>query len=133
VTTGPESGGPGDRLLPWGKVKDITGLSRTTAWRRQKVGDFPLAVVISPGRVGWWESEVNRWKVSRSHRAAGPVVPPNGSSRSASRPPAPVRSPETAVVPVVSVAADRASTPALPPRARSRRSSTCEGQIAFEF
>ena len=61
----PAAGGPSDRLLPWPKVRDMTGLSRTTAWRRQKEGDFPLAVRISPGRVGWWESELTAWKASR--------------------------------------------------------------------
>lgn len=61
-----------DRLLPWRKVKDLTGLSRTTAWRRQKAGDFPIPVVISPGRVGWRESEVAAWQASRSPRSAAP-------------------------------------------------------------
>jgi predicted DNA-binding transcriptional regulator AlpA len=58
-----------DRLLPWQRVKDITGLSRTTAWRLQKAGDFPPPVVISPGRVGWRESELQAWKASRAPRA----------------------------------------------------------------
>lgn len=65
-----------DRLLPWPRVKDITGLSRTTAWRLQKAGDFPPPVVISPGRVGWRESELQAWKASRAPRAmtAKPAV-----------------------------------------------------------
>ena len=62
-----------DRLLPWKKVRDLTGLSRTTAWRRQKAGDFPPPVVISPGRVGWRESEISAWKASRAPRSASPV------------------------------------------------------------
>lgn len=64
-----------DRLLPWTKVKDITGLSRTTAWRLQKTGDFPLPVVISPGRVGWRESELQTWKASRAPRFAAEAAP----------------------------------------------------------
>jgi predicted DNA-binding transcriptional regulator AlpA len=64
-----------DRLLPWPKVKDITGLSRTTAWRLQKAGDFPVPVVISPGRVGWRESELQAWKVSRTPRGELTVRP----------------------------------------------------------
>lgn len=59
-----------DRLLPWPKVRDITGLSRTTAWRLQKAGDFPLPVVISRGRVGWRESELQAWAASRAPRGA---------------------------------------------------------------
>jgi predicted DNA-binding transcriptional regulator AlpA len=47
-----------ESLLVWPAVRDITGLSRTTAWRIQKTGDFPLPVVVSPGRVCWWESEL---------------------------------------------------------------------------
>lgn len=63
---------PADRLLPWRQVKDLTGLSRTTAWRLQKAGDFPLPVLISPGRVGWREHEIAAWKASRTPRAAQP-------------------------------------------------------------
>lgn len=121
------AGGFRDRLLPWPAVKDITGLSRTTAWRRQKAGDFPLPVQISPGRVGWWESELATWKASRAPRAhshlpafiepcAEPVCPAKprpslASGTSESEPPQPIQ-------------AGR-------PRARTRPS--CEGQIAFEF
>lgn len=54
-----------DRFLPWKTVKDVTGLSRTTAWRLQKRGEFPLPVSISPGRVGWRESEIAAWSASR--------------------------------------------------------------------
>lgn len=51
-----------DRLLPWRRVKDLAGISRSTAWRLQKAGRFPKPVQISPGRVGWWESEVSAWR-----------------------------------------------------------------------
>lgn len=63
------SGGPEDRLLTWNRVKPIAGISRTTAWRMQKAGDFPAPVPISPHRVGWWESELTAWKLSRKARA----------------------------------------------------------------
>ncbi len=58
-----ESGGPEDRLLLWDRVHDMTGISRTTAWRLSQVGKFPTRVSVSPGRVGWWESELNAWRV----------------------------------------------------------------------
>lgn len=64
-----------DRFLPWKKVKDLTGLSRTTAWRLQKAGDFPVPVAISPGRVGWRESELSAWQASRGPRSASPPKP----------------------------------------------------------
>lgn len=63
-----ESGGPDDRLLTWDKVRHVTGLSRSTAWRLQQLGDFPEPVRISLNRVGWWESELTAWKASRKTR-----------------------------------------------------------------
>lgn len=69
-----ETGGREDRLLPWGRVRDIAGISRATAWRMQQTGDFPAPVPVSPGRVGWWESELTAWKSARS--LARPLAPP---------------------------------------------------------
>ncbi|MGH7028201.1 helix-turn-helix transcriptional regulator [Brevundimonas sp.] len=63
-----ETGGPQDRLLPWNQVRDVTGLSRSTAWRLQRIGDFPEPVRISINRVGWWESELTAWKETRKSR-----------------------------------------------------------------
>lgn len=60
-----ETAGREDRLLPWGRVRDIAGISRTTAWRLQQAGDFPAPVPVSPGRVCWWESELTAWKAAR--------------------------------------------------------------------
>lgn len=73
------SGGADDRLLPWGRVKEIAGISRATAWRMQKTGDFPEPVPVSPNRVAWWESELTAWKATR--KASGrarprPFAPP---------------------------------------------------------
>lgn len=70
-----ETGGREDRLLPWVKVRAIAGISRTTAWRMQKTGDFPAPVPVSPGRVAWWESELTAWKAAR--RLARPLAPPS--------------------------------------------------------
>lgn len=67
VTDG-RPGGADDRLLAWPAVQAVTGLSRTTAWRMQKAGDFPLPVLVSKGRVGWWESELAAWKLARAPR-----------------------------------------------------------------
>lgn len=67
------SGGVDDRLLPWGRVKEIAGISRATAWRMQKTGDFPEPVPVSPNRVAWWESELTAWKATR--KASGRVRP----------------------------------------------------------
>ncbi|MGE7197549.1 helix-turn-helix transcriptional regulator [Brevundimonas sp.] len=70
-----EAGGPEDRLLPWGRVRDMTGISRTTAWRMQQSGTFPEPVQVSPGRVGWWESELTAWKSARSVGGAKTLRP----------------------------------------------------------
>ena len=117
-----EPGGPGDRLLSWGMVKEITGLSRTTAWRRQKAGDFPLAVQITPGRVGWWQSELDAWKASRAPRSVSRAAPPAAPAAEERRLP--------------SLEAEAAPRPAPPARLRAqppREKRACEGQIAFEF
>lgn len=71
----PRAGGPSDRLLAWPRVREITGLSRTTAWRMQKAGDFPPPVQVSAGRVGWWQSDLDRWKASRVPRPLAEARP----------------------------------------------------------
>jgi prophage regulatory protein len=45
--------------LSWLEVHARVGLSRTTVWRREQEGTFPLRVRISPGRVAWRESEID--------------------------------------------------------------------------
>ena len=65
-----ENDGPDGAYLPWKKVEPRVGISRTTAWRLQKSGDFPKPYVVSPGRVAYRESEVEAWKMSRGHRSA---------------------------------------------------------------
>ena len=74
-----EAGGTGDRLLSWERVQDITGISRSTAWRMQRTGEFPSPVKVSPGRVGWWESELTAWKGQRL--GAGKVRTPAARPR----------------------------------------------------
>ena len=46
-------------------VCEITGLSRTTIWRLQREGSFPIRRAISPGKVAWLKSEVEQWIESR--------------------------------------------------------------------
>ena len=59
---------PSGRYLRWKEVEPSAGISRTTAWRLQRAGDFPRPYVISPGRVGYLEAEVDAWRASRVHR-----------------------------------------------------------------
>lgn len=120
-----------DRILPWPQVRPIAGISRTTAWRLQNTGDFPRPVVLSPGRVGWRESEVQAWRASRVPRgqpAPAPLFEPLASGpspleRKASAKPKPAPSPGPP-------AALQASRPKRPPR-RSRPVSA--NQLSFDF
>lgn len=111
---------PPDRLLPWPKVRDLTGISRTTAWRLQKAGDFPLPVVISPGRVGWREHELEAWKASRSPRSPSPAPNVQRSFLPLDEPPRP-----TAAAP---------PRPEPVPRPKpARRKPPENGQLALDF
>lgn len=69
----------GGRYLPWKEVARATGLSRTTAWRLQRRGEFPSPYAISPGRVGFREDEIEAWRASRDHSLPRPerVSPPS--------------------------------------------------------
>lgn len=131
MTQASTAAGAQERLLAWRQVKDITGLSRTTAWRLQKSGDFPAPVVISPGRVGWREGEVAAWAASRARRSPCAAQPPTPSVPPRPRPIEP---------PSAAAAAQRPSEPrrVAPPvprrQAHKRRSnSRAPGQLDFNF
>lgn len=104
------SSAPGARLLSWPAVREKVGISRTTAWRLQNEGAFPLPVTISAGRVGWREEDIDAWAAglhkriprkaqhlaqgSRALRLIAPItdpappVPPQGRTTSPqSKPP----------------------------------------------
>jgi prophage regulatory protein len=50
-----------DNLLRLTTVRERTGLSRTTIYRRMAAGKFPPAKPISDGLVAWYESDINAW------------------------------------------------------------------------
>ena len=78
------SGAPGARLLSWPAVRAKVGISRTTAWRLQNEGAFPLPVTISAGRVGWREEEIDAWAAGlhkRSPRKAAHLAKGPGALR----------------------------------------------------
>jgi prophage regulatory protein len=54
-----------DRYITKKEVLTIAGLSHVTQWRMEKRGEFPQRRQISPGRVGWLESEITAWLESR--------------------------------------------------------------------
>jgi predicted DNA-binding transcriptional regulator AlpA len=47
-----------DALLRWPTVQQLTGISRTTAWRLEKLGQFPSRVRVSAGITAWRKSEI---------------------------------------------------------------------------
>lgn len=128
-----DAGGPEDRLLPWDRVRDIAGISRTTAWRMQRTGDFPTPVPVSPGRVGWWESELTDWKGTRG--AAKPLTPPSRPRL----PGMPRRAPGRSVTAASKAACDRrempevSKEPARPPVRKRRARPVHVDQIDFGF
>jgi len=50
------------------EVVEVTGLPKTTIWRRVKSGDFPAPVrlgSLATRSIGWREGEIKRWLDSR--------------------------------------------------------------------
>jgi predicted DNA-binding transcriptional regulator AlpA len=54
-----------DRFLLESEVRRITAISPVSRWRMEQRGEFPRRRKISPGRVGWLESEVTAWMETR--------------------------------------------------------------------
>ena len=54
-----------DRLIRLTEVMDLTGLSRSTLYRKKRAGDFPESVELGERVVAWWQSEVRAWMASR--------------------------------------------------------------------
>ncbi len=57
-----------DRIMRTSEVVKLTGLSKTTIWRRVRSGDFPMPVrlgSLATRSVGWREGEIERWIDSR--------------------------------------------------------------------
>ena len=139
---GPET--PTGAFLPWKLVEPRVGISRTTAWRLQKTGDFPKPYVISRGRVGYRESEVEAWKASRAHRGEArearlatarrlAMRPPGDDTVPSSPPPLPAEAtpdPDFALTsPEAGAPRQRGDAPA--PRLRSKPRS--RDQMTFDF
>lgn len=126
---------PSGRYLRWKEVERSTGLSRTTAWRLQRSGDFPRPYVISPGRVGYLESEVEAWRASRGHRPSDGAPDERREQRpppSLDGQPPPAHANSEAAV----VRPSATARPTQSPRGRVRRERSGLGaptQIRFDF
>ena len=54
-----------DRFISKHEVLKVSGLSHVTQWRMEKRDEFPKRRQMSPGRVGWLESEILEWMNTR--------------------------------------------------------------------
>lgn len=50
-----------DRLVRLPEVRDRTGLSTATIYRKMETGAFPAKVRLSVNVVAWYESDLDRW------------------------------------------------------------------------
>lgn len=50
-----------DRFLRIGTVLKLTGLSRSTLYRKVQRGEFPKQIKLSERCAGWRQSAVNAW------------------------------------------------------------------------
>ena len=60
------------RILRLPEVLEITGLSRTTIWRRVRDGSFPQPVRLGAEgtrAIGWWDQDIYDWIDSLSTAA----------------------------------------------------------------
>jgi len=53
-----------DRLLRLPAVRDRTGLSTPTIYRRQTEGSFPKSIKIGLNAVAWYESDIDEFVAS---------------------------------------------------------------------
>jgi prophage regulatory protein len=54
-----------DSILRLPRVKEITGLSRSSIYMAIKQGRFPKHIALDGRSVGWLESEVRQWLTDR--------------------------------------------------------------------
>ena len=58
-----------NEFLRWPRVRQLTGLSRSTVWRLEKNGQFPARRKLSANSVGWSLIELQAWMQSRNAAA----------------------------------------------------------------
>ena len=55
-------------ILRFPQVRERTGLSRATIYRRIRRGEFPIPLDLGGGQLGWAEEEVDIWVSERPRR-----------------------------------------------------------------
>jgi len=66
-----------NRILRFPEVKALTGLSRSTIWRLEKLGDFPQRIRCGLRGVGWLESEIAEYINGRERIKLGEISQSN--------------------------------------------------------
>jgi prophage regulatory protein len=56
------------------EVKEQTGLSTATIYRRMRERKFPQQIVLGPNSVGWLESDIDNWIRERIERSQAAVA-----------------------------------------------------------
>ena len=56
------------------KVKEETGLSKSTRWRLMKAGEFPQKIQLGPRAVGWRAESILEWCRNREAAKNEPVA-----------------------------------------------------------
>jgi prophage regulatory protein len=59
-----------ETLLRLTAVKNHTGLSRSSIYALESLGQFPKRVAIGPRSVAWRQSEIQKWIESRTAKVA---------------------------------------------------------------
>jgi len=67
-------------ILREAKVKETTGLSKSTRWRLEKAGEFPQKIQLGPRSVGWRAEEIIQWCKDRCQATNEPVGKHKGES-----------------------------------------------------
>lgn len=60
-----------ERLIRLPEVLELTGLSKSTLYRKIKEDQFPAPVSLGPGSVAWRKSEVLDWIANRPVKVPG--------------------------------------------------------------
>ena len=54
-----------ETILRTPQLTELLGVHRTTLWRWEQAGAFPLRRSFGPNTVGWYESEIMEWVKGR--------------------------------------------------------------------
>ena len=63
-----------NKILRFQDVTELTGLSRSTIWRKERLGLFPKRKQLGLNSVGWLASDIQQWlenlPSSNTHKGA---------------------------------------------------------------